>query len=81
MDVWCLCVYVRFSVFVYKYRPCDEGEKSLHIPTLSHIQAFWCPWPQHQVLSAVMLCIIIFININFFPECSLNNAIYLVESL
>jgi hypothetical protein len=22
MDVWCLCVYVRFSVFVY--RPCDE---------------------------------------------------------
>jgi hypothetical protein len=24
MDVWCLCVCVRFSVFLYRWRPCDE---------------------------------------------------------
>jgi hypothetical protein len=24
MGVWCLCVYVRFSVFVYRQRLCDE---------------------------------------------------------
>jgi hypothetical protein len=24
MDVWCLCVYVRFFLFVYRYRPCYE---------------------------------------------------------
>jgi hypothetical protein len=33
MDIWCLCVCVRFSVFLYKQRPCDELITSPRSPT------------------------------------------------